>query len=1054
MIKTFRKLLSLLLTTVLILSSYAPVMAAESDGGYIFGSAEYYSTYTPGKLLADSFYYTDEWFGEDPFVQNDSLALLSMQLTASAVPLDVDTPVADFLSDLGFDTIGFSTLGHEDPWACNYAWATKTITLGEETRTLAAVIIQSRAEDQPEKQYGWTQNFIVNDDSAQGDHYGLSAAASSILGDVASLGDGNTTYWIMGHSRGGAIAGLVAAHLPEVDPGAAGNIFAYTFEAPRTVDSAYVPDNGEYFGYIHNYVCSDDAVTEIPPWDMVRYGVDHQLDTDEANAALFEKLAQIGSDAVEKEDSYVPGRNALFNILDAIVYRISERPAYSDVNIDCIIDPIGNEMPIDYVYQDTIARAVAFVTSGDLGGISMEAIMEEPNKLIPVLGPLVMAVKYDSPDYYWDAATALSGFLHESGIELPLDEVDIYVLLKLIGPYLINAEAVPDELPESAAEYLLFLNVEALSLLGGAKDLAFSHQFDTVIARLMALAEMPLLEDIDIKIPEPQTGDEVYTAPFEVSEDILSRGNDWLSVSSEWNTDEEVLSEGGVYYLTVELQALGHVAPEDYRLTLNGEEPVGPLEMSFANGIQTVIGTFAFAFGEAERVTVSFDASGRAQDPEPVQVAKGSRLGLVLEPVTFEDQTDGEVIWRFTGWQKDGASWENVTATEDITLTAGWKGCISDVALTYEAPHAGENAGIPTVPAGVRYKVQEANVYTPEYRDASSPLEEGEYIMSINVVPTEEGLEFLSEEDEYGFFDYSGTILMNGEPISCHYDKESNTLSLEYSFTTLPQEITYSCTAGDGNEWTKGSGTESEFTFSRSVDDESTFAHFTGIQIDGADVAETNYAAEAGSVNIRLSSAYLETLSEGEHTLTAVFDDGAAEAAFTVLPAKKDGEDDSDDSGKTDDGTDDSGKTDDGKDDSGKTDDGKDDSGKTDDGKDDSGKTDDGKNPSGGSKSDSSGKSGNGSGSSSGGSKSTSGSSANSPTIAPRSNAATAVSRKSLTSVASESGTTKTENTTKSAKSAKTAKGAATGDESQVLLWAAVMVMAMAAIRKTAARRR
>ena len=1052
MTNTFRKLLSLLLTTVLILNIHAPVMAAESDGGYIFGSAEYYSTYTPGKLLTDSFYYSDEWFGEDPFVQNDSLALLSMQLTASAVPLDVDTPVANFLGDLGFDTIGFSSLSHEDPWTCNYAWATKTITLGDETRTLAAVIIQSHSDDQPDKQYGWTQNFIVNDDFAQGDHYGLSVAASSILGDVASLGDGNTTYWIMGHSRGGAIAGLVAAHLPEVDPGAAGNIFAYTFEAPRTVDSAYVPDNGDCFGYIHNYVCSDDAVTEIPPWDMVRYGVDHQLDTDEANADLFENLAQIGSDAVEKEDSYVPGRNALFNILDAIVYRIPERPAYSDVNIDCIIDPIGNEMPIDYVYQDTIARAVAFVTSGSLGGISMEAIMDEPNKLIPVLGPLVMAVKYDSPDYYWSAATALSGFLYESGIELPLDEVDIYVLLKLIGPYLINAEAVPDELPESAAEYLLFLNVEALSLLGGAKDLAFSHQFDTVIARLMALAEMPLLEDIDIKIPEPQTGDEVYTAPFAVSEDILSRGNDWLSVSSEWNTDEEVLSEGGVYYLTVELQALGHVAPDDYRLTINGEEPAGPLEMSFANGIQTVIGTFAFAFGEAQRVTVSFDASGLAQDPEPVQVTKGSRLGLVLEPSNPEDVADGEVIWRFTGWQKDGASWENVTASEDITLTAGWKGCISDVALTYEAPHAGENAGSPTVPAGVRYKVQEANVYTPEYRDAPSPLEEGEYIMSINVVPTEEGLEFLSEEDEYGFFDYTGTILMNGEPISCHYDIESNILSLEYSFTTLPQEITYSCIAGDGNEWTKGSGTESEFTFSRSVDDESTFAHFTGIQIDGADVADTNYAAEAGSVNIRLSSAYLETLSEGEHTLTAVFDDGAAEAAFTVLPAKKDGEDDSDDSGKTDDGKDDSGKTDDGKDDSGKTDDGKDDSGKTDNGKDDSGKTDDGKNSSGGSKSGSSGKSGNGSGSSSGGSKSTSGSSANSPTIAPRSTAATAVSRKSLTTVPSGSGTTKKASSGNGTSTAR--KAAATGDESQVLLWTTLMVMAMAVIRKTAARRR
>ena len=453
-------------------------------------------------------------------------------------------------------------------------------------------------------------------------------------------------------------------------------------------------------------------------------------------------------------------------------------------------------------------------------------------------------------------------------------------------------------------------------------------------------------------------------------------------------------------------------------------------------------------------MTISFDASGRAQDPDPVQVTKGSRLGLVLEPSTPEDVADGEVIWRFTEWQKDGTSWENVTATEDITLTAGWQGCISEVALTYEAPHAGENAGSPTVPAGVRYKVQDASVYTAEYRDAPSPLEEGDYIMNIYLVPTEEGLEFLSEEDEYGFFDYIGTILMNGEPISCHYDIESNILSLEYSFTTLPQEITYSCTAGDGNEWTKGSGIESEFTFSRSVDDESTFAHFTGIQIDGEDVAETNYAAEAGSVNIRLSSAYLETLSEGEHTLTAVFDDGAAEAVFTILPAKSDGEDDSDDSGKTDDGKDDSGKTDDGKDDSGKTDDGKDDSGKTDDGKDDSGKTDDGKNPSGGSKSGSSGKSGNGSGSSSGSTKSTSGSSANSPTMAPRSTAVTAVSRKSLTNVASGNGTSKTANTAKNAKSAKTAKGAATGDESQVLLWAVVMVMALAVIRRVAVYKR
>ena len=416
--------------------------------------------------------------------------------------------------------------------------------------------------------------------------------------------------------------------------------------------------------------------------------------------------------------------------------------------------------------------------------------------------------------------------------------------------------------------------------------------------------------------------------------------------------------------------------------------------------------------------------------------------------------TDQEVIWRFTGWRKDdGELWENVIASDDTTLTAEWKGCIADVALSFEIPHVGENAGSPTVPDGVRYEVAGASVYTNEYRDAPSPLEEGEYIISIELVPAEEGFEFLSEEDEYGFYDYVGDVSMNGEPIHCYYDKESNTLSMEYSFVTLPQEITYSCIAGNGNEWTKGSGIDCEFTFSRSVDDESTFAHFTGIKIDGADVAETEYTAEAGSVNIRLSAAYMETLSDGEHTVTAVFDDGSADAVFTILPAEEDdtdGKDDSDDSGKTDDGKDDSGKTDDGKDDSGKKDDGKDNtdnSGKTDDGKKDGGK----KNDSDSSKSGSSGKSGSGSGSSSGCSKSNSsgasGSSvsantANSSVIASRAAGTTTVSRKSVTTAVSGS------------KTATVRKAVATGDESRVLLWAAVMLMALAAIGKVAVRGR
>ena len=59
---------------------------------------------------------------------------------------------------------------------------------------------------------------------------------------------------------------------------------------------------------------------------------------------------------------------------------------------------------------------------------------------------------------------------------------------------------------------------------------------------------------------------------------------------------------------------------------------------------------------------------------------------------------------------------------------------------------------------------------------------------------------------------------------------------------------------------------------------------FLGIEVDGEPVDISNYDATAGSVDINLHADYLDTLSEGEHTLTALFDDGEVETTFTILP--------------------------------------------------------------------------------------------------------------------------------------------------------------------------
>ena len=99
--------------------------------------------------------------------------------------------------------------------------------------------------------------------------------------------------------------------------------------------------------------------------------------------------------------------------------------------------------------------------------------------------------------------------------------------------------------------------------------------------------------------------------------------------------------------------------------------------------------------------------------------------------------------------------------------------------------------------------------------------------------------------------------------------------------------ITYVVTHGNNGTWTRGSADAYELRFERNVKPEETFAHFTGIKVDGQEVEASNYDAESGSVIIRLKPAYLESLSTGAHELEALFDDASnkAVARFTVVDA-------------------------------------------------------------------------------------------------------------------------------------------------------------------------
>ena len=95
--------------------------------------------------------------------------------------------------------------------------------------------------------------------------------------------------------------------------------------------------------------------------------------------------------------------------------------------------------------------------------------------------------------------------------------------------------------------------------------------------------------------------------------------------------------------------------------------------------------------------------------------------------------------------------------------------------------------------------------------------------------------------------------------------------------------VSYKCVEGDNSSWQKEDAAGLRFVYKRPVNDEETFSHFTGVNVDGKKIAETAYDAAAGSVVITLKAEYLNGLKPGKHTFEALFDDGDSDTIqFTV----------------------------------------------------------------------------------------------------------------------------------------------------------------------------
>lgn len=347
--------------------------------------------------VSSSVLWDDAWFSQDSFTYNHELARACSVISALAYAESgyyqsgSDTPpyMENAFYDLGFDKVETKSYRYRSEvvdevldvmtqQSDGVAYALAHKDLGESDgvrRELIAVSVRGS--------YGseWLSNFNLGEgeaaaaaealaDERSHDHTGYQIAALDILAhldewvDEAESRGSEVSILLTGHSRGGAVAGLLASMLDDraatradaaVDATAtdaaadatgtdaasaadatdaaasAPRVFAYTFASPRT--TLNTRSNDVRYGNIFNIVNPADMVTSVPleSWGYVRYGVDKPLPAvdDAGFSELHASMLAAFTELTGQEDAYDPETKLA---IDAAVRELSVSvPTSSDL---------------------------------------------------------------------------------------------------------------------------------------------------------------------------------------------------------------------------------------------------------------------------------------------------------------------------------------------------------------------------------------------------------------------------------------------------------------------------------------------------------------------------------------------------------------------------------------------------------------------------------------------------------------------------------------------------------------------------------------------------
>ena len=202
--------------------------------------------------------YSDDFFSKKATKRNDSLALLSVGAADAVYNKD---DITDFLKTCGF-TNKRDSVTDENSDDLSFNFGKKKIG----KKTVVAVILQGTASNDE-----WKSNLRLGDSllDLPTVHAGFNATEKAVHKKLNTflktnkLKKGSVAFWVTGHSRGAAVANIMAKRLS--DTYGKSNVYAYTFASPKVVKVS--TKTTKKYSNIFNYVNPDDVVTRIPTKD-------------------------------------------------------------------------------------------------------------------------------------------------------------------------------------------------------------------------------------------------------------------------------------------------------------------------------------------------------------------------------------------------------------------------------------------------------------------------------------------------------------------------------------------------------------------------------------------------------------------------------------------------------------------------------------------------------------------------------------------------------------------------------------------------------------------